>query len=294
MGMFNFELSENVRKSFEAILKHTKDWCSTHQWAIGAAEMAAGAAIINWGIQTGAIELGQHVVATEMASKVPLAGGAVGGSLGMLAMGMVGSIGVVGMGGAIGIPAIALIGGGALLLGAAGYTSTSLIFNFLKTPIDYSSFLKGASLITLGTVLIVDGAKRFLGDRKVNKLAVSFKNWILSLPELTAKIVADSLDSLRVIINKIAALPEDKIDALGNAASIASGAMAGTVVGGSIAAASVTVFGSSTLGGIALGLGLVSAPIWPVIAGGVTGAATAHIFWKICKEWGSAPDATGA
>ncbi|MGB6016166.1 MAG: hypothetical protein WBG32_15650, partial [Nodosilinea sp.] len=120
------------------------------------------------------------------------------------------------------------------------------------------------------------------------------KNSVLSLPELTSKIVADSLDSLRRLINKIAALPEDKVDGLGNAASIASGVMAGTAIGGSMAAASVTIFGSSTLGSMALALGLVSPPAWPIIAGGITGAATAHILWKICKEWGQDPGFTGA
>lgn len=294
MSIFDFELSGNTKDIFEGILKYTKDWCSTHQWAIGIAEMAAGAAIINWGVQTGTIELGKHVVATELSNKVSLAGGAVGGSLGMFAAAMVGSIGVAGMGGAIGIPAIAVIGGSALLLGAAGYTSSNLIFNFTKTPIDYSSSLKGASLITLGTVLIVDGARRFLGDRKVKNLIASFKDWTLHLPELTVEIVADSLDSLKRIINEIATLPEDKVDALGNAVSIASGVMAGTAIGGSMAAASVTVFGSSTLGGIALALGLVTPPVWPVIAGGVAGAATAHILWKICKDWGNSPSTMGA
>jgi predicted anti-sigma-YlaC factor YlaD len=70
--------------------------------------------------------------------------------------------------------------------------------------------------------------------------------------------------------------------------------MAGTAIGGSIAAASVTIFGSSTLGSMALALGLISSPVWPVIAGGITGAATAHILWKICKEWGNNPIMTGA
>jgi hypothetical protein len=294
MKIFDFDFSGDSRKIFEAILKYIKDWCSTHQWAIGIAEMAAGAAIINWGVQTGAIELGKHAVATELSNKVSLAGGAAGGSLGMLVGTMVGSIGVAGMGGAIGIPAIAMIGGGALLLGAAGYTSSNLAYKFTQTPIDYSSSLKGASLITLGTVLIVDGAKRFLADKKVKKLAVSFKDWILHLPELTVKVVADSLDKLKRLIDEIAALPEDKIDALGNAASIASGAMAGTAIGGSMAAASVTVFGSSSLGSIALALGLVSPPVWPVIAVGIAGGATAHIFWKVCKGWGNESGTTGA
>ncbi len=293
MKIFDFDFSDDSRKIFEEILEYIKDWCSTHQWAIGIAEMAAGAAIISWGVQTGAIELGKHVVATELSNRVPLAVGTALGSVGMLAMSAVGSIGVAAMGGGIGIPSAVLIGGGALFLGSAGYAGSDLFDKFLQPPINYSLSLKGSSLLVLGTALIVDGTNRFLGDEEVKELVASFKDWILHLPELTVEIVAASSDSWKRLINEIADLPEDKIiDALGNTALIASGAMAGTAIGGSMAAASVTVFGSSSLGSIALALGLVSPPVWPVIAAGIAGAATAHIVRKVYKSWGNEPGTT--
>lgn len=46
----------------------------------------------------------------------------------------------------------------------------------------------------------------------------------------------------------------------------AAGIALGATVGTSVAASTVTVLGSQTLGAAALGLGLVSAPLWPVLA----------------------------
>lgn len=61
--------------------------------------------------------------------------------------------------------------------------------------------------------------------------------------------------------------------------------VAGTSLGGSVAAGSVTVLGSHALGGVALSLGLVSAPLWPVIAGGAAGLAVGYGAWKLCRAF---------
>jgi hypothetical protein len=55
--------------------------------------------------------------------------------------------------------------------------------------------------------------------------------------------------------------------------STAIGVGAGAFIGPAVAASTVTVMGSSALGGAALTLGLVSAPVWPVVAVGAAGAA---------------------
>ena len=49
------------------------------------------------------------------------------------------------------------------------------------------------------------------------------------------------------------------------------GGAIGAMVGSNIAASSVTVLGSQTLGAAALSLGLISAPFTPVIVGGAVG-----------------------
>jgi hypothetical protein len=56
------------------------------------------------------------------------------------------------------------------------------------------------------------------------------------------------------------------------------------VSGGSIAASSVAIAGSHTLGGLALSMGLVSAPLWPVIVGGVVGLGAGYTTWKVVKQ----------
>lgn len=64
-----------------------------------------------------------------------------------------------------------------------------------------------------------------------------------------------------------------------------SDATARAVIGGHIAAGSVTVLGSHGLGAAALSLGLISAPVWPVIAGGAAGLAVGLAGWKVVKHY---------
>ena len=80
--------------------------------------------------------------------------------------------------------------------------------------------------------------------------------------------------------------PDDLIDATGSVATGAAMAAAGTAVGGSLAAGSVTVLGSQAIGSVALSLGVVSAPLWPVIAGGAAGLAIGYGAWKTARHFG--------
>lgn len=72
-------------------------------------------------------------------------------------------------------------------------------------------------------------------------------------------------------------------DVLGVGATAAAGA-GGAAVGAAYAAGTVTILGSSTLGGIGLSLGLVSAPLWPVIAGGAGAAGLGYVSWKLLRS----------
>ena len=58
----------------------------------------------------------------------------------------------------------------------------------------------------------------------------------------------------------------------------------GGVVGSVLAAGSVTALGSSSLGAMALSLGIISAPIWPVVAGAAGGAALGIMAWRKLKR----------
>lgn len=62
-------------------------------------------------------------------------------------------------------------------------------------------------------------------------------------------------------------------------AAILSAAGLGTA-GALIAPSLVTVMGSSTLGSAALAMGLVSAPVWPIVAGVGVGLAAGYGLWK--------------
>jgi hypothetical protein len=72
-------------------------------------------------------------------------------------------------------------------------------------------------------------------------------------------------------------------DVVGVGATVAAGA-GGAAAGAAYAAGTVTVLGSSTLGGIGLSLGLVSAPVWPVIAGGLGAAGLGYLGWKVLRS----------
>lgn len=72
-------------------------------------------------------------------------------------------------------------------------------------------------------------------------------------------------------------------DVVGAGAAVAAGA-GGAAAGAAYAASTVTVLGSSTLGGVGLSLGLVPAPVWPVIAGGVGAAGLGLVGWKLLRS----------
>ena len=56
-------------------------------------------------------------------------------------------------------------------------------------------------------------------------------------------------------------------------------------LGGLAATGSVTVLGSHALGAAALSLGLVSAPLWPVIAGGAAGLGLGYAAWSTVRRF---------
>jgi len=284
-SMKDIALSETERNRFGQIMDYVTGWCSENGWVVGIGEMAAGAGLIAAGIQIGHIHIGTDVFGTTVGGfnveSLAAAGG--GASAGGVAGTVLGSIGVVPFGG-IGVPAWLMIAGGAGIFGAAGYSVGDAVHNFLNPAIDLGQFFAGASLLTIGTALLIDRARRVITNEGFKQLLSDFRDGIIRLAELTAKVVVDSFDALKTFLESFA--PTGPADAAGSAATGAAGEAAGAALGGTVATGSVTILGSHALGDIALSLGLVSAPLWPVIAGGAAGLAVGYGAWRAVRFFG--------
>jgi|GEM_PF-1321619 len=297
--MQDIVLKEQDKSAFSQTMDYVRDWCSEHQWEVGLAEMAAGAAIVAYGVQNGAIEMGKDMIGTAFAGDsagAELAGAGTGAALGgagaaalkVTALGgsVLGSVGVAAAGSAISIPAALIIGGGALILGGAGYAAADQIEAFLNPPIHPGEFFTGCSMLAIGTALLVDGARRVITDDRVLSALSTFKDGVLHLAQVNVDVLARSLDDLKGFMKELASVPNTATDATASAAAAAGLATAGAVAGSAAATASVTILGSQALGGVAISLGLVSAPLWPVIAGGAAGIVLGYTGWKACTFWG--------
>ncbi len=271
--MYEMMMSDPDKRHFQTLLGYCKEWCERNQWAVGVGEMALGAAVITWGLQTGNIDMGSHVVGSQWSDIGAGAGAGIGG----IAASFIGSIGITAMGGEIGIPAVALIGGGAAIFSAFGYSVGDMAQNFFQPPGGFG--FTDASILAIGLALFVDGARRLITDEKVLALVSSLQDGVIKLTKLTAKVIAKTMDELKALIEKLNA--EDA--AMGATTGVT--AATGAALGGSLAAGSVTVLGSHGLGAMALSLGLVSAPVWPIIAGGAAGLAVGVAGWKVVKNY---------
>ena len=268
--MLEIPMDKPNKRGFQKALDYSKEWCEEHQWAVGIGEMALGAAVIAWGLHSGALHMGADVVGTEL-SDGAIIGGATGTSLGGIGGLILGGIGVAGTL-TFGIPALAVASGGAIILGAAGYGAGDLVQKFLAPSGGFGDFLVGASTLTVGMALLIDGARRLLADSVVLKAASNIKNGIIYVAKLSAKVIARTWEELQALI-----------DGLAGGATVGTAVAVGSAIGGSLAASSVTVLGSHALGGAAISLGLVSAPVWPIIAGGAAGLAVGLAAWKGVK-----------
>ncbi len=289
-----FPLNSDGKRAFDAAFAHTKMWCETHQWAIGLSEIALGAALVAAGLNNGAIQMGVDVVATafsdDLTSKA--IGGIGGAALGALPGILLGSIGIAGAGTAVAIPALLLIGGGALLLSLAGYGAGALVEQFLHPVPRLAELATSASLVMVGVALIVDGARRLTKDPKVLQLKTNFAAGVLRLSRKQFANVIDSIEKLQQYYDSEFKPFLDELRRNPTSAAATTALAAIGIAGGQAAAVgSVTVLGSSSIGAVGLSLGLVSAPLWPVLAGGGLALAVAYGVWKATARSGktSAP-----
>jgi hypothetical protein len=288
---YEIVLSDLDTNNLTMLLEDVKAWCSRSQMAVGVGEMAVGASLIAWGVHNGTIEMGSQLVATKLGGfgTASLAGASGGSGMGVAAGYILGSIGVAGMGTAIGIPAALVIGGAAAVFGMAGYTIGDIADNLNNPPVDFASFAENGSILLIGVALLVDGARRFIKDEKVLAGLSIVKGSVIFLKDITVDIIAKTIEELNGFISELRKLPENSIDASISAGSTGAGALGGAIVGGAAAAGSVSVLGSSALGGVAVSLGIVSAPVWPVVAGVAGGAGLGYSLYKAVKYWGYNP-----
>lgn len=276
------------KAGFEKAFDFCKKWGSEHQAEIGVVEMAMGAGLIYWGLQSGLIEMGTDVVGSKWAD----IGGAAGVSLGsvggpVIAATFLKSIFVGGVSGVAGVtsiaalPVIALVGGGAAILGAFGYGAGGLAGKVAdEFAPNFGDYVVGASIVAVGLALMIDGARRVAKDERILAATSKFEDGVIKLASEGPEIVAKTWDELQKIIKELTQTPSLSIAAGGATA-------AGIAVGGSLAAGTVTVLGSHGIGALALSLGIVSAPVWPVIAGGAAGLAIGVAAWKGVKHFKS-------
>lgn len=262
------------------LLERCKVWAAAHQAEIGIAEMALGAALLAWGVSNGQVLMGEHAVASRLSDLGASAGGAVGGAAGAgFAVTLLKGLfvgGMVGVQGVVAVPALVLVGGGALILGAFGYTAGDIAGRLIEP--NLGELLGAASALSVGLAFLVDGARRFIKDERVLAVSARFVNGVIHLVQRTGELVATTLDELKLLAQEFAKNP---------AAAAASGggaALAGGAVGASLAAGSVTVLGSHTLGAAAVSLGLVSAPVWPIVACGAAGLAAGAALFVAAKR----------
>lgn len=263
-------------------IRYARTWCGEHQCVLGVAEMALGASVLAYAVHTGALEVGREVVGSALSNfnTESLVGAATGSTAGAVAGVLIGSIGVVPFGG-IAIPALALAAGGAFLFGATGYTVGDAVHKFLAP--SFGDLLQGASLLTVGLALIVDGARRVIRDKRVLAAACVMKDHVLRFGRLVTEVLVRTRNELLIFVRKHK-LAVQTAGAVGSSVAVAGG-MAG--LGGLASVGAVSVLGSHTLGAAALSLGLISAPLWPVIAGGAAVLGLVYAAWKTARLVGT-------
>lgn len=275
-------LTELDKSSFQKAFDYCKNWSAEHQAEIGVAEMALGAGVLSWGLINGHISIGQDVLASSLAE----IGGATGMGVGLAGSSLVALTflkglfvgGVTGVAGVTAIPAIALIGGATAIFGAFGYVGGDFLEKVIDPPMGFAEFLGNASVIAIGVALMIDGARRIINDGRVLELASSFKDGVIHLSTQATTIVARTKEEFEKLVKEISKSSNAKVLA-------AAGIGTGGVVGAAVAGSTVTVLGSHALGAAALSLGLVSAPVWPVVAGAAAGLGLGVAAWKGLKRY---------
>jgi hypothetical protein len=281
-------LPGSLTLSLQRIATNLTKWCAEHQVALGVGEMAAGAAMIALGVKSGAIEIGANLLVTHtpLMNTGGLAGAIAGAAAGSWIGSTLGAIGVAAAGTAIGIPAAVVITGSAVIFSMAGYTLSDVLHNYLTPDLDAMTLLGGGALLIAGTYLLVEGGRRLMREYDLldplKSVLTDVRDGLLILPAIAVDVVAQTREELASFAAEWSTVGETPLEVgLVTVGSTAIGA-AGIAAVGSLGIGSVTVMGSSTLGGVAVALGLVTPPLWPMLA---MGALFTGIGYTGIKAW---------
>lgn len=272
------QLTGDDRNAFDHLRMLAARWANDNQWEVGAIEAAVGAACVCWAVQSGVLTMGADLVGTALASgpsTLPMSSGLATGALGAFSGQLLGSIGVAAMGTAICIPASVLTLGGAFVFGAFGYTAGD-IFDSYVNAIPMAELFKEAGVLAVGVALIVDGTRRIVGDPRMHQAWAKLQDHLLWIGQTSSPVVANTFDELKEWSREAFSVPQTTEAQAGAALGSSLGTIGGIAAGASLGAGSVTILGSSALGGVALSLGIVSAPVWPAVALGAAGAAAGY------------------
>ncbi len=281
------QFSPDELGALQKLRRFASDWCCEHQCAVGVTEMALGAALIAAGWQSGAMQMGVDFVAHRLspgwANELTAAGSGVSG----LGAYFLKNAGLTLLGGGYSIPALALAGGAALVFALAGYTAADVVQKFLHQAPDVSELVTATSLAGLGVWLLVDGAGRV---PLVRQTVAQARDTGLYLARVGRDAVIDNAKAFAELVETEIAPFMQSIVNSGAGAALFGAAGLGTL-GAVVAPSLVTVAGASTLGTAALSLGLVSAPVWPVVAGVGVGLAAGYGLWSLLRrDTSSLPD----
>lgn len=286
----DFPLNPTALSGLQKLQVSINAWCSEHQVAIGVGEMAVGASLIALGVSTGVIELGNALVATStpLTNSEALIGASTGLGLGAWAGHLLGAIGLAAGGTAFGIPAVVVIAGAAAIFGLAGYAIGDVVHNMITPSLNLSHLVASGSALMVGTYLLIQGGRRLATASKTANQAdlPDTCQGNFRLPPLAARIIARTKEELAGFAAELATWPNSPSEALlASGATLTLGAV-GAVVASGAAASSVTVLGSPLLGGLLLSMGVVSAPLWPVVAGAMACGAVGYSAHKVLRHWG--------
>lgn len=287
--MTTIALNQHEQSSLRKIQHALKTWCSANPVPLGVVQVAVGAALVALGVKTGAIEMGSALLATHtpivnIGSIVGAAGAGAGGGW---AGAILGGIGVAAGGTAIGIPAALVAGGAACVFGLAGYAVGDIAHNILAPETGVLPLVLPGSLLTLGAYLIVRGSTNVLSGTGVASTFRSgmsqARDSLLMLRPLSAETLAATKAELAGFAAEWSTPSQSRPEMIAASAAVIGCSAGGIVAGSAMATASVSVMGSSFLGSLAVSAGLVSAPLWPVVAGAAVAGGLGFTAMKACR-----------
>lgn len=157
-----FALSAPASDTCAAVAEYAQQAAARQAWPVGVCEMAAGAAVLTAGLASRTLQLGVDLVLHPLyvAPRPPAPEEAACAVLGMLPTRLLEKTGIAGAGPALVVPALALVAGGAVLLGLGDCTPAASVRQFLAGVPQGGSALPSGALLAAGVALLVQGAQR--------------------------------------------------------------------------------------------------------------------------------------